>query len=232
MSIPEKAIQWAVSIAEDNSHGYDQYHRWGPDYDCSSLIIQAYQNAGLPIKQSMAKLGAYYTGTMKRAFIENGFDDVKDQIQLSTGAGLIPGDVLLNEVHHTAMYIGYGKIVQASISETGSITGVSGDQTGKEIYIRSYYNPSYKWDCVLRYKGDDDMSYEQFLDYMDQYKKDAAAKGVPDDPKSWIRQSYTFVKDNDLSDGLRPYSYVTRAEVWGMLKNFYVFISKLILRGK
>ena len=34
----EKAVEWAISIANDNSHGYDQAHRDGPDYDCSSLI--------------------------------------------------------------------------------------------------------------------------------------------------------------------------------------------------
>ena len=27
MSVIEKAIQWAVSIAADNTHGYDQIHR-------------------------------------------------------------------------------------------------------------------------------------------------------------------------------------------------------------
>ena len=43
----EKAVEWAISIANDNSHGYDQAHRDGPDYDCSSLICWAYYNAGL-----------------------------------------------------------------------------------------------------------------------------------------------------------------------------------------
>lgn len=35
----EKAVTWALAIANDNTHGYDQQYRWGPDYDCSSLII-------------------------------------------------------------------------------------------------------------------------------------------------------------------------------------------------
>ena len=37
----EKAVTWALAIANDNTHGYDQQYRWGPDYDCSSLIISA-----------------------------------------------------------------------------------------------------------------------------------------------------------------------------------------------
>ena len=41
----ESAVQWAIGIANDNSHGYDQGSRWGPDYDCSSLLITAYQQA-------------------------------------------------------------------------------------------------------------------------------------------------------------------------------------------
>ena len=39
----EKAVTWALAIANDNTHGYDQQYRWGPDYDCSSLIISAWQ---------------------------------------------------------------------------------------------------------------------------------------------------------------------------------------------
>lgn len=35
MSVIEKAVQWAVGIAADNSHGYSQQTRWGPSYDCS-----------------------------------------------------------------------------------------------------------------------------------------------------------------------------------------------------
>ena len=43
----EDAVEWTIGIANDDSHGYDQTNRWGPDYDCSSLIIQAWQNAGV-----------------------------------------------------------------------------------------------------------------------------------------------------------------------------------------
>lgn len=60
------------------------------------------------------------------------------------------GDILLNEKHHTAIYVGDGNIVHASLNEKGGIYGgQSGDQTGKEICIRSYYDRP--WDLVLRY---------------------------------------------------------------------------------
>lgn len=146
----EKAVTWALKIAQDPAHGYDQTRRWGPDYDCSSLMISAWQQAGVPVKDA----GATYTGNMLRAFLRCGFEDVTAEVNLTTGAGLQRGDVLLNTQHHTAMSIGGGQIVHASINESGRATGgKSGDQTGREICVRSYYKYSKGWDKVLRYVG-------------------------------------------------------------------------------
>lgn len=144
----EKAVTWALQIAQDPVHGYDQTRRWGPDYDCSSLMISAWQQAGVPVKDA----GATYTGNMLQAFLRCGFEDVTAEINLNTGAGLQRGDVLLNIQHHTAMSIGSGQIVHASINEAGrAIGGKTGDQTGREICVRSYYRYSGGWDRVLRY---------------------------------------------------------------------------------
>lgn len=146
----EKAVTWALQIAQDPAHGYDQTHRWGPDYDCSSLMISAWQQAGVPVKAA----GATYTGNMFQAFLRCGFEDVTAEINLNNGTGLQRGDVLLNAQHHTAMSIGGGQIVHASINESGRATsGKSGDQTGREICVRSYYKYSKGWDKVLRYVG-------------------------------------------------------------------------------
>lgn len=145
MSIIEKAIAWALKIAADPAHGYDQRSRWGPDYDCSSFVIMAFKMAGLLLE-------ATFTGNMKYDFLRHGFVAVTD-------GTLKRGDVLLHEKNHTALYIGNGQIVEASINERGGITGgQSGDQTGKEIHVRSYYD--YPWDVVLRYVGDLDESPE------------------------------------------------------------------------
>lgn len=153
MSIIEEAITQMEAWAQDDSHGYDQANRWGPDFDCSSAVIQAWQNAGVPVKTN----GATYTGNMYSVFRACGFEDVTASIDISSGSGLKRGDVLLNHIHHTAMYCGNGSLVQASINEYGSTTGGSvGDQTGREFYIRSYYD--YPWDCILRYTGATSMS--------------------------------------------------------------------------
>lgn len=145
MSIPDAAAAWMERIAADETHGYDQNHRWGPDYDCSSLVISAYRHAGVP-------LGSSYTGNMRADFLAHGFRDVTASVDLATGAGLRRGDVLLNERYHAAMYVGNGELIHARSNELGTaVGGQSGDQTGGEICEQPYYN--YPWDCVLRYEG-------------------------------------------------------------------------------
>ena len=147
MSKVENYTQHAINIANDNKHGYSQYKRWGnPDYDCSSLIITVVQISGIPVKTN----GATYTGNMYHAFIKSGFEDVTHTVNLTTGQGLQRGDILLNIVNHTEIYIGGGKNVGARGSETNTIHGVGGDQTGQEIRVGNYYD--YPWNYVLRYK--------------------------------------------------------------------------------
>lgn len=146
-NVIDKAVDFAVNVANDNSHGYDQIHRWlNPDVDCSSLVILSYENAGVPVK---SKGGATYTGNMKSAFVKCGFE----AIPYKKPMGLMKGDVILNEKHHTCLYIGGGKIVQASINEKGKATGgVPGDQTSREVLVCNFYEYSKGWDYVLRYR--------------------------------------------------------------------------------
>ena len=53
-------------------------------------------------------------------------------------------------MHHVAVYVGGGRLAQASIDERGRASGGrAGDQTGHETNISAYYN--YPWNCYLRY---------------------------------------------------------------------------------
>lgn len=153
MGIIEIATSWAEGIAKDDTHGYDQIHRWGKDYDCSSFVISAYNNAGV-------KTGATYTGNMKTLFLGHGFKDVTKEVNLATGSGLQRGDVLVvhnNKHQHAAIYTGNGYEVEASINEKGTATGgKTGDQTGREILIRTYRSSFYT--TVLRYSNPTDTS--------------------------------------------------------------------------
>ena len=144
MEVIEKAVQWAIDTANDNSHGYSQADRWGPDYDCSSFVISAYEQAGVPLREA----GASYTGNMRPAMIACGFVDVTTQIGLSSGHGIQAGDVLLNYAAHTCLAIGGGRVANCRTDEGNP---QSGDQSGNEIRLQAYWN--FPWDCCLRYKG-------------------------------------------------------------------------------
>ena len=92
MGVIEEAVAWAIETANDQSHGYSQADRWGPDYDCSSFVISAFEQAGVSLREA----GASYTGNMRGPMIACGFVDVTYSIGLASGYGLQPGDVLLN----------------------------------------------------------------------------------------------------------------------------------------
>lgn len=161
MSKVQEVIDFAIGIANNNSHGYSQENRSGkPDYDCSSLVIESWEQAGVKVKEA----GATYTGNMKNVFLKCGFVNVFWTVGLTSCRGMLPGDILLSEGHHTAIYIGNEQIVHASINEFGKIVGGKpGDQTGKEICIRSYYN--HPWNCVLRYTGSS-MTFEEAIEFL------------------------------------------------------------------
>lgn len=140
----EKAVELIKQIALDDHHGYDQQHRNGPDYDCSSLVCTVLFNAGFAI-------GPYsYTGNMLERLENCKFVPI-------TKGPWKPGDIHLTPGRHTCMSINEKEIAEASINEIGKTTGgKTGDQTGKEIRIRKYYTPSYGWDFHLRFQGLDD----------------------------------------------------------------------------
>lgn len=140
------AVEWAIAVARDNRHGYDQEHRNGPDYDCSSLVATALKQGGFDISEFS------WTGNLYWQLIANGFYPVPISSKRQKG------DVFLNENHHVVLCVNENEIVQASINEFGNVTGgQTGDQTGREIYICPYYDYSYGWDYHLR---PPDESYE------------------------------------------------------------------------
>ena len=151
------AVSWALQVAADPAAGYSQSVRWGPSYDCSSLLIQAWENAFHKDKCYGPKsLGATYTGNMLPAFLNCGFEDVTAAVNLNNGAGLQKGDVLLNVQNHTAMVTAPGVIVHARSSEG---TNDTADNSGNEIRTQGYWN--YPWDYVLRLKGEKNMASQE-----------------------------------------------------------------------
>ena len=140
--VVQNAMDWAIGIANNNKYGYNmKTGRWGnPNYDCSSLVISAYEQAGIKVKEA----GASYTGNMKNAFIKCGFEWIPGDPK-KTGLKLQPGDVLLKVNSHTEMYVGNGKNVGAH----SNFDGKTGDSSGREINVQS---SNHAWDGVLRLK--------------------------------------------------------------------------------
>lgn len=159
-STPERAAQVMEHLCSHSAHGYSQVNRAGVgtggaayerieltdgtavgiafgDRDCSSAAIECYAALGVDCG------GATYTGNMRRCMVGTGnFVWITDLSQRRRG------DILLNEAHHTAVYLGDGKLGQFSISELGTTHGQRGDQTGYESNVKDYYD--YPWDGILR----------------------------------------------------------------------------------
>lgn len=137
-----KAVAEAVKIANDNSHGYDQLTRTGGvDYDCSSLVAHCLIVGGFNVSKYST------TRTLYDQLIKNGFKVINGTSDRKKG------DIYLTPGKHVVIGKNKSEVVTASINEKGTATGGKpGDQTGKEIYIRKFYTPTYKWKYHLRYE--------------------------------------------------------------------------------
>lgn len=134
------AVQFVIDTAKDDTHGYDQTHRNSPDYDCSSLIGTALYLAGFDVSPNS------WTGNLENQLRKVGFTECKKPWKA--------GDIHLKVGKHVTMSINSSQIVHASINEKGTTKGgETGDQTGKEICIRNYYEYKGGWDYHLRYTG-------------------------------------------------------------------------------
>ena len=135
----ENAVQWAISTANDNTHGY-QYGAKGPvNYDCSSFVSSAFINAGFNVPQST-------TADMRRNFTSRGFTAYN-----RSSVSLQRGDILLKS-GHVELYIGNNQCVGAH----NNYDGKSGDSSGREIQVRTRGTGCYAckdYTTVLRYTG-------------------------------------------------------------------------------
>ena len=92
----EAMLEWAVGIAEDNSHGYSQAYRLGPCYDCTSFVSTALMEGGFEIEHCLStggmleELPAYGFVVYRRGEIEAQKGDIL--ILLGTHAEICMGD--------------------------------------------------------------------------------------------------------------------------------------------
>lgn len=156
-NVRNDAVNFAVRIANDNSHGYSQavrslYNTENPkSFDCSSLVLTAYYYAflknGLTDQANYLKRNCSYTGNMLR-MLNIGFEVVaRNQ---TAHAQMIRGDIELNTTHHTALAVGKDIIVHARSSEG---TADTKDNSGNEIRTQPWYLYSHGWTHRLRFTG-------------------------------------------------------------------------------
>ena len=160
----EAFVRRMLEIADDDSHGYSQRPpsgRWGPDYDCSSLIYAAADEAGYPVGTGRDR--ARFTGTMLGDFTQAGY------LALPYGNvgidNLEVGDILLNIAVHSEVYVGDRESVGATASEDGGSGGTEGDQTGTEIERHPVDTFKGGWDYVLRPPSDDGHGKDYSMNY-------------------------------------------------------------------
>lgn len=156
-NVRNDAVNFAVRIANDNSHGYSQavrslYNTANPkSFDCSSLVLTAYYYAflknGLTDLANYLKRNCSYTGNMLR-MLNTGFEAVaRNQ---TAHAQMIRGDIEINTTYHTALAVGKDIIVHARSSEGTTDTK---DNSGNEIRTQPWYLYSHGWTHRLRFTG-------------------------------------------------------------------------------
>lgn len=149
------AVDFAVRMANDNTHGYSQavrslYNITNPtSFDCSSLVCTAYYYAFVKngISPTPKDMGCSYTGNMMN-LTKCGFEIVATN--QTAHAQMKKGDIELNTTYHTALAIDGDNIVHARSSEGTSDTK---DGSGNEIRTQAWYLYSHGWTHRLRFTG-------------------------------------------------------------------------------
>jgi hypothetical protein len=149
-----KLAQLAIDAALNDHIGYDQSQNrtyltqlksvgWEPskitvncEADCSAGVCANVTAAGylLGIKALQNHTGTY-TGNMRSALTKAGFQLLTDTKYLTSGDYLLPGDILLNDGHHTATNVTIGKKVKGDW-KPGTTVPVTPDEPAPTKYYR------------------------------------------------------------------------------------------------
>lgn len=154
----------AVKAAKNDLIGYDQYQRdtywqqlqavgYDPskitvpcESDCSAGVIANTKAVGylLGIK-ALQTVASSYTGNMRTGFRAAGFQVLTESKYLTSPDYLLPGDILLNDAHHTCTNVTKGSkavenipapyepVIAPDLAVTGPMTTVSYGSTGSAV---------------------------------------------------------------------------------------------------
>ena len=133
-----------------------------------------------------------------------------------------PGDIIMYDWDDSGQGDNRGNPDHVGIVEQvvgGTITIIEGNKGGAVArrklavngrYIRGYCLPDYK----SKTEEDDDMSYEQFSQYMDRYLTERNAKPADDWAKPYIQDAIDAGAMTDVGGTIeRPQGFITRQEM-------------------
>ena len=176
LSTKDKAVETMLHLVTHDSHGYTQGNRWGNgkyewitlsdgtqvqlargDRDCSSAVVSAWEAV-----DPGCMGGATYTGNYYDCLMSTGkwkYHPWEEDYELSYA------DIVINFSVHVEMCVDDNYTLAGfNISENGTIYGMAGDQTGYESYVKPFYNPSYGWDGIFEYIGDEVVEDEPIVE--------------------------------------------------------------------
>lgn len=138
----------AVAIDKANT-GYDQYQRWSffnrstntiiknAEGDCSSVCGAIVRLGGYPVNLN----DPFYTGTFRERLLAAGFRAER----FTSKSQMKRGRFLLSSGHVEFCYSDT-QLFSANKDERGKASGgKAGDQTGKEVYFKPFFNPGWLW---------------------------------------------------------------------------------------
>ena len=164
------AVQWALRIAADNSHGYGNQDRsattdnsGNPDYDCSSFVSAAYRYAYKKVLgtdevngvnlDGWGFVAALDLGSIDRNLTSIGFIRLNLSQSEIIDKNLRPGDVLISsDGGHTEIYVGNNMRVGAHQDLDGWQVGDKSSSGGEISLINGIarYGDSSPWAFVYR----------------------------------------------------------------------------------
>lgn len=143
--VGQMLAELGCAAALNNKIGYDQYQRetyWAhlqkAGYDPAKITVSCEADCSAGVIANVKAVGAIlgiaalknitctYTGNMKNGLKAAGFTVLTASKYLNGPDYLLPGDILLNETHHTATNVTKGKYAQAAQQSTQEPTTGSG----------------------------------------------------------------------------------------------------------
>lgn len=220
MKVGEKIAEFAKQAAENDNIGYDQGNRtsfWTQlakvgykprdiktkcEADCSAGVSAIVKAVGYIMNiQDLKDISpTNYTGSMKPNFRAAGFEVLTDEKYLTSDKYLLPGDILLNEKHHTCINLDVGSkmtnIFKPEIKE-----GWVHDEDKDKWWYR-YKDGSYPKSCWKTIDGKDYYFDSEGWLKTNQWIKSAEYDDnkklyYVDDNGAWDEKTYMWEQEGD-----------------------------------